>query len=137
MIIYIDENMPSLLAKGLNLLQSPLNRSAQDPIEVRAIQDDFGKGAQDEDWIPEAGKLDACIITQDFNIHRIRNQQELCKKYNLGMFYFKPPSKSGFSYWDMVSIVVKHWSEICRIAINENRPFAYKITPKGKVEKLK
>jgi len=136
MIIYIDENMSHFLAEGLNLLQQPENKRLQDPIEIRAIQKEFGKGAHDEEWIPEAGKTGACIITQDFNIQRIRHQQALCKKYNLGMFYFKPPSKKGFSYWDMVKLVIKSWQEISIIANTQKKPFAYKISAKGKIEKI-
>jgi hypothetical protein len=136
MIIYVDENMSPYLAKGLNLLQLPENKKLKDPIEIRTINDDFGKSAQDEDWIPEAGKKGACIITQDYNIKRIRHQQELCNKFNLGMFYFKPPSKKGYSYWDIVKLLIKTWQEISKIASTEIKPFAYKISAKGKIEKI-
>ncbi|MGF1637012.1 MAG: hypothetical protein ACFCUU_08070 [Cyclobacteriaceae bacterium] len=136
MIIYIDENMSPYLAQGFNILQKPLNQKVSEPIEVRAIKDDFGSGAKDEDWIPIAGKLGACIITQDYNIKRIKHQYALCQEFKLGMFYFRPPSKNGFSYWDMVSLLVKHWKKINKISIEEKRPFGYKISSKGVLEKL-
>jgi hypothetical protein len=136
MKIYIDENTSHYLAEGLNLLQIPENTRLSDPIEVRTVVNDFGKGAQDEDWIPKVGEVGGCIITQDFNIHRIRHQNELCKNFDLGMFYFKPPSKKGYTYWNMVSLVIKVWKEVCDLATKEKRPFAYKITPKGKFERI-
>ena len=47
------------------------------------------------------------------------------------------PSKNGFSYWDMLKLMVKHWQEITKIAVREKRPFAYKITARGKgLEKM-
>ena len=133
MIIYVDENMPQVLAQGFNLLQKPENikLKAKDPIEVISIIDEFGRGAEDEEWIPKAGKQGSCIITQDYNISRIKHQQKLCRQYQLGMFYFRPPSKSGFSYWDMVQLMVKHWPAICKIATKEKKPFAYRITSRS------
>jgi len=136
MIIYIDENMSPYIARGFDVLQKPLNLDLPEEIEIRTIKDDFGQGVQDEDWIPKAGSNGACVITQDYNIKRIRHQQKLCEEYALGIFYFRPPSKNGFSYFDMVKLMVKHWMEINKISVREKRPFAYKVTSKGKLEKL-
>lgn len=136
MIIYIDENMSPFLARGFNILQEPLNFKLKEAIEVRSIKDEFGTGAKDEDWIPIAGKQNSCVITQDYNINRIKHQRELCKQYNLGMFYFRPPSKNGFSYIDMLKLMIKHWEEISKKATKEKRPFSYKITQKGSLTEL-
>jgi hypothetical protein len=135
MIIYIDENLSPYLAQGFHFLQMPENMKLPESVEVRSIRD-FGVGAADEDWIPEAGKSDSCILSQDFNLHRINHQQTLCKQYNLGMFYLRPPCKNGFLYWDMVKLLVKHWPEITKIATSVARPFAYKVTSKSKLEIL-
>lgn len=132
MIIYVDENMSPFLARGFDILQKPLNQKLAEPIRVLSIKDAFGQGAQDEDWIPKTGEEGACVITQDFNIRRIKHQRALCEQYGLGMFYFHPPSKSGFSYWEMLKLMIRHWEEITRIANREERPFAYKITARGK-----
>jgi len=136
MIIYIDENMSPYLARGFNILQAPLNVKLRESIDVRSIKDDFGQGALDEDWIPLAGEKGACVITQDYNIKRIKHQQTLCEQFNLGMFYFRPPSKNGFNYWEMLTLMVKHWLQINKIAITQKRPFAYKVTAKGSLEEL-
>lgn len=136
MIIYIDENMSPYLARGFNILQAPLNVKLRESIDVRSIKEDFGQGALDEYWIPLAGEKGACVITQDYNINRIKHQQALCHQFNLGMFYFRPPSKNGFNYWDMLILMVKHWRQINKIAITQKRPFAYKVTAKGNLEEL-
>lgn len=52
----------------------------------------------------------------------------------LGMFYFRPPSKTGFSYWDMLKLMAKHWEEIIKIATRQERPFGYKVSSRGKLE---
>lgn len=133
MIIYVDENMAPVLAKGFNFLQAPLNLQLKisDPIEIKSIKEVFGEGALDEDWIPLAGEEGACVLTQDYNINRIKHQRELCEKHGLGMFYFRPPSKSGFSYWDMVKLLVKHWEEIIKTASKKAKPFSCKITSRS------
>lgn len=136
MIIYVDENISPYLSRGFNILQTPENVKISEPIEVRSIKDEFGTGAKDEDWIPIAGERNSCVLTQDYNISRIAHQKALCEKYGLGMFYFRPPSKNGFLYWDMLKLMVKHWPSITRISIRESRPFAFKVTSRGDLEKM-
>ena len=106
------------------------------PKAVLEVHSGFGKGAKDEDWIPKVGESSACVITQDYHIQRIEHQRELCVQYDLGMFYFRPPSKKGFGYWEILKLFVKHWQEICKKATRENRTFAYKITSKGGMKEL-
>lgn len=139
MIIYIDENLPSVLAEAFHKLQEPLNfqLKLREPIEVKSIKKAFGEGTLDEDWIPKVNKNKDCVITQDYNINRIRHQRELCEAQGLGMIYFKPPSKNGFSYWDMVEMLTKHWPEIVKMASRKKRPFSYKVTARSsKLEAL-
>jgi hypothetical protein len=137
MIVYIDENLAPILSKGFNLLQKPLNYGLKESIEVKSIKDVFGEGALDEDWIPLLEKGKDCVITQDYNINRIREQRQLCEQFEVGMFYFRPPSKNGFTYWDMLSMIVKHWIEITKKVSREKRPFSYRVTSKStKLEKL-
>lgn len=136
MIIYIDENMPYHLARGFEILQKPENVKLNQNIEVKSTIDAFGRSYQDEEWIPMAGKNEACIITQDYNIRRIRHQKELCDKYKLGMIYLRPPSKTGFTYWKMIGVLHKNWPEICKIVLSQKRPFAYEISAQGKLKRL-
>ncbi len=131
MIIYIDENISYHIAHALNALQIPRNSSLSEHIEIKATVDVFGRGAKDEDWLPQAGAEGACVIMQDINIHRIRHQRDLCEIHQLGMFFLKPPSKSGFSYWESVMIILKHWPEMEQKALREKRAFFYRVTAKG------
>jgi len=136
MIVYIDENMPSQLANGLMILQEPINLKLLEPIKIISIKNKFGQGIQDEDWIPIAGNEGACVITQDYNIKRTKHQYALCQQYGLGIFFLKPPSKKGLSYWEMVVMVINHWQSIIDTIINSQRPFAFKLTKRGRLEKM-
>lgn len=131
--IYIDENFSPYLAAGFDIFQKHLNSGEKNKFEVLSIKQVFGKGAKDEDWIPEVGKEEGIVITQDLHIHTTRHQNELYKKHGLGVFFFKPPS-NGYTFWEMVEKLVNHWPEIKKRAADK-RPFAYRITPK-KIERL-
>jgi len=123
---YFDENWAPRIARALQILEQD-----QD-IEIRNIMDDFGEGIADEDWIPRIGENKGLVITHDYNITRIRQQRELCKRYNLGIFIFKPPSKKGYKYWKMVEALINSWQNILQIAKNKKRPFICIIRPRSK-----
>ena len=91
--IYIDENLPNQLAKGLNELQKPQNDRDQIELEILSIKDAFGQGEQDEDWIPKVGAENGIVITQDFRIQTQRHQKELYQQNGVGILFLKPPSK--------------------------------------------
>jgi len=134
--IYIDENLPSQLAKGLNELQQPQNKKDGIEIEVLSIKEIFGQGEQDEDWIPKVGAENGIVITQDFRIQSQRHQRELYLESGVGILFLNPPSKSGFGYWEMVKKLVCEWEDIKKIIKRHNTPFAFKASARSKFEKM-
>jgi hypothetical protein len=136
MNIYIDENFPHKLAQGLNILQQLINNKYKEPISILSNKLIFGEGALDEDWIPLVGEEQGCAFTQDISIYHTRHQKALCDQYKLGMFFFRPPSKTGFHNWDLVKLIIKHWEEIIKLACNTKRPFAYRISSRGEIKEL-
>lgn len=131
MKIYIDENMPPQLSEGLSILEKPNNEN----VDVYSIQKEYGRGIQDEDWIPQVGQVNGIVITQDTKMQRIKSQYELLKKYNLGVFYLIPPSNKGYTYWEMVEKIISNWKKIKDLSKTTKAPFAYKITSR-KIEKI-
>jgi PIN like domain len=134
--IFIDENLPSQLAHGLNILQQPQNAKDGIMIEVISIKDHFGEGAKDEEWIPKVGKLKGIVITQDYRIQSLKHQRELYRQYGVGILFFSPPSKLGFAYWEMVKQVIKRWEEIKAIVKKNKPPFAYRCSARAEFENL-
>ncbi len=126
MHIFLDENIPKQIAHALAILEKKY--------KVSSIPDYFGSGIADEDWIPQLKDLKGVIITQDINIKRTKHQWSLFQNNELIAFFLHPPSKSGFSYWEFVRIIVKHWEEIIKKAERAERPFSFKITSKGTIE---
>lgn len=128
MIIYLDENLPPHLAEGFDVLQQPENLKTGYSIKVAYIPTLFGRGAKDVEWLPKL-ESQSCVITQDANINRVKHEMELYRKHGIGMFFLRGAnSKQGLSVWDMVQALAKNWPKICKIAHEEERPFAYRIT---------
>jgi PIN like domain len=134
--IYIDENLPSQLAKGLNELQKPQNIRDGFELEILSIKDVFGQGEQDEDWIPKVGAENGIVITQDFRIQTQRHQKELYIQSGIGILFLKPPSNNGFTYWEMVKKIINEWDNIKQIVRKNKTPFAFKCSSRTSFEKM-
>lgn len=129
--IYLDENLSQYVAEALN----QLNKGYFPNITVCSTKIEFGKGAPDEFIIPKIGKEGSVMITRDFNIKRTQLQYELCKNSNIGIFFLSP-TKGSVRHWDIVKLLVNYWEEIVHKVERESHPFAFKITAKGKFQKL-
>jgi hypothetical protein len=129
MIIYIDENLPSQLAEGLNKLQEPPNRRNNTNYEIKSIKTVFGLGVKDEEWIPKAGEEKAVAITRDFKIQTTRHQKELCEDYGLGIFFFK---SDGIKYWDIVKNLINKWEDLLKTIETSKAPYAYRFSVRSK-----
>jgi hypothetical protein len=133
MIIYVDENISPFIARGLDQLANCLY--SRDKIKILSVKDEF-PGILDPDLIPIIGKNNSCLITQDYHVRFNHHEAELCKKYDLGVFHFHPPGKNGFKNWDLVKLIIKHWESITKKAIKEERPFYFRITSRGQMDKV-
>ena len=119
MRVYFDENFLLHLVSGIRTIQEG-RRS--DDIVVCSVAEEFGKGANDEEWIPKVAARHGVILTQDTNIHRTRAQWELCRTNKVGVIFFKAPKKR-WSYWEIVQLVVRWWPELCKKAKESKKPF--------------
>lgn len=137
MIIYFDENMSKHLADGFHIIQRPENMKTNWNITVKYLPEEFGYGVVDKAWIPQLGNEGSCVITQDLNISRRKDECALYKKYGVGLFFLREPSrKKGLRIWQMVQVLAKNWEDICRIATEEKRPFGYQFQLSGKMRRL-
>lgn len=134
MRFYFDENFPPALANGLREFQAGRRSEG---VEVFHLTDEFPRGTPDEEWIPRLAQKHAVVITQDKNIHRVKAQVELCRVHKLGIVFLRPPKKTGYTYWQMVGEIMKHWTAIKEAATNEERPFSFELTPRSsRLERL-
>lgn len=82
MKLFVDENLPSQLARGFAALFAGDH-------EVICHRDKFGKRCRlDEEWIPELGREgDWVVLSGDASIARKRPQLELFFRSNLAGFF--------------------------------------------------
>jgi PIN like domain len=99
MRIYFDENFSPHLVAGIRAIQKG---RPSDGVMVASVEEEFGRGAPDDIWIPGVAIRYGIALTQDLNIHRVRAQWELCKTNKIGVFFFKPPKRSkAWGYWQI------------------------------------
>jgi len=127
MKIFFDENFSPYLAKGFAAFQAGRRSEG---IEVLHVVDVFGRGTPDERWLPGVAQMHGIVITQDFNIHRTRQLAELCRNHKAGVFFFRPPKKNRYGYWQLIHWVLKFWEPLKRCARSTQPPFQYEITPR-------
>jgi len=128
MNIYLDENLSEYVADALNFL----NKGYFSNISVVSTKHKFGKGKPDEHIIPPIGEEGGILITRDLNIKKTRLQYDLCKSYNLGVFFIDLP-KGENRHWEMVKSLILHWEEIIDNSLHHKRPFAFSVRKKGKL----
>lgn len=121
MRVYFDENFSPALIEGLHRIQA--GRPSEDVV-VCSLKEEFGQGTPDEEWIPAVARRHGVVITQDTNIHRTRAQWSLCQTNKVGVIFVRPPKK-GWSYWDIVKLIIRWWPEITALARTTDRPFGF------------
>ena len=126
MKVYFDENFPPQIAKALQILHSGKNREG---IKVLNVSDVYGRGADDDRWIVEVAKKNGFIVTQDLNIHRSRQQKEIYVNSGCGIIFIKPPSKTGYTYWQFVHRIFCRWNDVVAICKKKKPPFALILRP--------
>jgi hypothetical protein len=129
--VFIDENLPPQIARGLHILQQPQNDRDAIQFDIISIKDQFGQGAVDEEWIPNVGQVKGIVITQDLRIQSLKHQRELYMQNGVGILFFSPPSNKGFAYWEMVKQVINRWEEIKTIIKRHKTPFAYRCSSRS------
>lgn len=134
MKVFFDENFSAHLSDGLNCFQSGVPKEG---VEVCHIAKCFQRGIPDDEWIPKVAQMHGVAITQDREIRRTKYLHQLCQDHRLGIFFFKPPKKAPYSYWNLVAWVMKDWADIKNLAMQTEKPFAFLISQKGKPELMR
>lgn len=129
--IYFDENLSHYWAQAFDLL----SRVHFAEISVKHTSERFGTGAADEEIIPAIGKEGGILVTKDLRIERTRLQNQLCEEYKLGAFFLKMPKGQDTS-WEIIKVLTTNWEYIVDKIQKEKYPFAFRLKPVGKPERM-
>ena len=129
--IYFDENLSHYWAQAFDLL----SKVHFQEISVKHTSERFGRGTADEDIIPAIGQEGGILITKDLNIRRVRLQAQLCEAHKLGVFFLKMPTGQDTS-WEIIKVLTINWEYIVDKVQKEKHPFAFRLKPVGKPERM-
>lgn len=137
MTIYFDENMPRHLAEGFAHIQKFEGLKAKMAVEVKFIPTAFEKGIKDPEWLKLVEKGETYVVTQDVHLNRRKQEIELYRQQEIGLFFLRGKSKKqGMSVWEMVEAMAKHWPFILETIRTQKPPFAYEVKLKGQPKKV-
>lgn len=129
MIILFDENIPSKIAEGINIIDS----ANKDTILKCTYTHPYllNKGGElDDNWIEYAGKNRAIIFSFDRDFRQIKSKGKLYVEHNVGVFFFKY-KKGDPIYWQTVKLIINHLNEIKSTIVNVPSPFVFEISSLG------
>lgn len=120
---FLDECIPPVLAKMLQLLDLP----------VVHLNDEFGKGVDDVDWLPEVGKREWVAVTGDQEINRRRVEKEVLKRHRVTTFFLY----KGFTKLrrlPQISYMTRHWESIVAAAERARPGDLFLVNHNGKLK---
>ncbi|MDV3457699.1 hypothetical protein RZN05_11945 [Sphingomonas sp. HF-S4] len=124
MKLFVDENLPPQLARGLAALFNGDH-------EVICHRDKFGMQCRlDEEWIPELGREgDWVVLSGDVNIARKRPQRELFFRSNL-VGFFPRPAVMELPLAKKAARILSVWERMVGIS-RDVRPGVFELQQRG------
>jgi len=118
--IFLDENMPPMIAHALQALAKPAITIYDEP-------DGLAPGMADEDWMPIVGKKGWAVLTKDSTILRNRLQTNLFIQHRLLGLFIKDAKKHHLTGWDLAKLVINRFDDIEDTARTMQPPMAIEI----------
>lgn len=124
MRLFVDNNLPPALARGLSALFA-------DDHEVTCHRDKYGEtNIKDEEWIPALGAEGGWVVLSgDLNIARKRPQRELFLRSNL-VGFFPKAAVMELPLARKASRILFVWDRMERISLDV-RPGVFELQIKG------
>lgn len=124
MKLFVDNNLPPVLARGLGALFAGDH-------EVTCHRDKFGNShIKDEEWIPALGaEGNWVVLSGDLNIARKRPQRELFLRSNL-VGFFPKAAVMEMPLHKKASRILFVWDRMERIS-NDVRPGVFELQQRG------
>lgn len=105
----------------------------KDGLSVHLSRDVFGRGVEDEVWLPKVGEHGWILLTKDRAIRRRPPELDALRKARVRALFF---AAGDMTSAQMISSFRAALPRIQRLVKREKPPFLWRITPSGKLEKL-
>ena len=119
MKFFIDNNLSPKLAEGMQGFGE----------KVMHLQELFDPATSDVEWLEYIGKNNLILVTRDKRIRWHPAELTVFKMYKVGAFFLGGKERSRCQ---LIEQLVRNWSKMKELSDTTERPFAYRIPPKGK-----
>lgn len=119
MKFFIDNNLSPKLARGMQGFGE----------DVMHLKDEFQDDAKDIEWLPYIGDNNIILVTKDDRIRYHPAELNALKAHKVGAFILSGKNLNGCQ---LIQQLVRNWPRMKEYAKKTDRPFAFKIPPKGK-----
>lgn len=125
MNFFFDNNISPNIARALALLN--------DDCSICHLQDKYAPNTTDEEWLRDIGNQGFILITRDKKITKRKAELSAYKIHKIGAFIL---TGKNLRIWDLVKQLVLAWERIKELSERTQRPFAFSVRPKGKIESI-
>jgi len=125
MDFYIDENLPYVVAKALDILEEHNHTH-----KVFSTELVWGKGIKDRPLIIKLKEANGIWVTHDLKLITRANEFQLMKKEGITVFIISLPS--GYDFTTMYRTIIDRWEEIKRICKKHKHPFICRLLIRGR-----
>lgn len=112
-VVLFDENTPHRLARAL---REELGENAYHVYDV------LHPGAPDEMVFRHAGERGWCVLGSDRMILKRPHERAVISELGMGAFFLNDTIQGSCK---IITTVIRHWSEMKRIASSQPKPFLY------------
>jgi len=126
MNFFFDNPISQKLAEAMNLLEEGEGT-------VRHLTDLFPGDAKDETWLKYVGEHNLILITRDKKIQKHPMQRMELRRHKIGAFFL---TGKIMTKWQGIRQLISSWEEIKRLNAETNKPYAFQIRLKGRIQRL-
>ena len=116
MTFVFDENISHRIVEGFKAF-------GEDVVHIAEV---VGRGKEDPFWIPEIGKRELILITNDYRILKKPHEAKAIRDASVSAFFIDITTHPDL--WGWIEFFIKRWRDIRRLAENTPRPFAFRVT---------
>ena len=117
---YIDASVPIAIAESLSLVRRDIMYPAKPGCPVKE------SSVRDTEWLPIVGSAGWPVIMRDKRIRQRPAEKRAFK--NAGVRAFVMTAGGNLSRWETLSLLVRKWSDIERLAASAPAPSMFAIT---------
>ena len=124
--LYFDRNFGTRLPKALNFVKPPVT------IEWHQNQR-FPQEMIDDEWLEIVGKKGWLVFSHDRKFHSEATETAAVKQHGIGCFYLPCANEPT---WAKLSVFVRTFSRMMKLAESENRPFVFDVLKTGQIKRV-